>query len=176
MYPASDAAFYMPRACMGVRRSSPIHNRVLWALCCNLVFPISSHRPLRHILRLTLLHLRQPPDRCRLPCRALSLIGSALGHKCPNDTSHLVGKSKSDQHGWFTFEHTRQPRSCSGSLSGRPPYNRTRPDNKQSAQRSLPHLRSLAEPLLPARGMLQRCEPEPRGKIPPAFERLGCRS
>ena len=42
MCPASDAAFYMPRARMGVRGAGPIQSRVLKARIHDLVFPIPS--------------------------------------------------------------------------------------------------------------------------------------
>ena len=42
MCPASDAAFHMPRARMGVRGAGPIQSRVLKARIHDLVFPIPS--------------------------------------------------------------------------------------------------------------------------------------
>ena len=38
----------MPRACMGVQGPGPFHYGALKALCPELVFPILSHRLLRH--------------------------------------------------------------------------------------------------------------------------------
>lgn len=72
MYPACDAAINMQLAGMGIRRPSPIHNRVLLALRRNLVFLISSHRLLRHNFPFDLL---TPPT----PSRSLRFHTATTG-------------------------------------------------------------------------------------------------
>ncbi|AUQ44591.1 hypothetical protein PhaeoP10_00220 [Phaeobacter inhibens] len=43
MYPASDAASYLPRARMVFEGRVQINAACSWVLCCTLVFPVPSH-------------------------------------------------------------------------------------------------------------------------------------
>src|SRR6516225_2484886 len=79
----------------------------LKALCPELVFPILSHRLLRHALRTTFLHATAC-DRalCR---RDRSSINPTFNQQGPDDTCHFVGERDRDEHTRLAREHALQP-------------------------------------------------------------------
>jgi hypothetical protein len=117
---AASGTAHMPRAWMGVRGSGPIQCHALEAPCHGLVFPIPSHRLMRHTSPLTFLHPQQPRRRERLCGRDWSLINPTLGHQRPDDASHLVGERHPDQHWRLAGQHAGDPRACRNPVAGRP--------------------------------------------------------
>jgi hypothetical protein len=117
---AASGTAHMPRAWMGVRGSGPIQCHALEAPCHGLVFPIPSHRLMRHTSPLTFLHPQQPRRRERLCGRDWSLINPTLGHQGPDDASHLVGQRHPDQHWRLAGQHAGDPRACRNPVAGRP--------------------------------------------------------
>ena len=123
----------------------------------------SSHPP-THRHRLAYFQLGQ--RRCRIPIVLL------FGQHGPDRTRHLIGKRHRDEHPRLASHHPGKPRALSSSLSRRPAHNRHRPDDQKPADVALTHLRSVTKPLLAARRVLYRHEPEPGGEVASALE--GC--
>src|SRR5208337_5298903 len=65
-----------------------------------------------------------------------------------------------------------EPSSLGRSLSAGPAHDRHGPNNQEPPDVALPHLRGFSENLLAPGRMLPGNEPEPCGKVAPAFEDL----
>ena len=75
---------------------------------------------------------------------------------CPDAPGHLVCQSNRNKHARLSGEHACQSRSLSRGLARRPTYSSHRPDDQQSADIALPHLRGSTENLPTSPRMLQR--------------------
>src|SRR4051794_21415285 len=120
-----------------------------------------------------------PPSAASRPCRRLgrrhdrSSIDPTLGQQCPDDPGHLVGQRHPHQQGRLAGEHAPQPRPSRNPLARGPAGHRAGANDQQASERALPHLGGPAEPLLAPAGALNRGQPEPRGEIATAPERVG---
>ena len=93
-------------------------------------------------------------------------IALAPRHHGPGDAGRLVGQRYRDQLLRLSGDQGEEPRigRCWIALGG--PKPRGRAIDQQAAQVSIPHLGDPSQALVAAARPLQRCQPEPGGKLP----------
>ena len=95
--------------------------------------------------------LRRPRDRDGLRRCGRSLVDTTSGHQGPNDACHLVSQRDPHQHWRLARQHTAEPCARLRRRMAVPfDDDAVGANDEQAPQRSLPHLRRSAKPLLTA--------------------------
>src|SRR5215211_8807356 len=103
----------------------------------------------------------------------MRIVAFAADHQLPYDPSGLVGEGHGGEFGRLSLDQLGQPcRGMTSALANLLDHSRGA-DDQHLAQALIAGACDHAEPLLAGGGMILRCQPNPRGKIPARSERTG---
>lgn len=103
------------------------------------------------------------------------VICFTAGHQFPGDPGELVGKGDRDELRWFALQKPLEPGPVAPPASTHKSDHSCGADDQHAAQGLVASFRDRSRPVLFARRMISRCQPDPGRKMPGRLEAGGIR-